>query len=261
VAAGDLTTVEKVRIQAGLDDLVADAVLEDMIASSSAWFKGEIGADILLASYTDTFDGKGLTGRGPSNRPVISVTSVTVDGSVVSPRPAVSSTNTDPDGWYLDGDRVELRGSTFSYGYRNCVIVYRAGYGVEGEARTVPAVAPFTIATARSCAGVVAVTLADGTVLVEVASSPAAGQFSVAGGTLTFAEADAGAAVLLSYASVPADLELAVKKHVILEYRRRGREGQGSASGLGDSVSYNDAGDWKYILDTIERYRARMVHA
>ncbi len=190
MAAGDLTTIEKIRNHAGLADTVSDAVLEEIITSSSTWFKGEIGADILQANYTDTFDGNGLFGHPLANRPAISVTSVTVDGAVIPARPAVSSSNTDPEGHYLDGDRVEMRGYTFSRGYRNCVIVYSAGY-----------------------------------------------------------------------VAIPADLDLAVKKHVVLEYRRRGKEGQSSSSMPGESLTFGDSGDWKYILDTIERYRLRMVRA
>lgn len=70
------------------------------------------------------------------------------------------------------------------------------------EAGSVPATSPYTITVANSAtfandAGVVYA--ASGLPLTKVASSPAAGQYSVASGVYTFAAADEGKAVLLTY--------------------------------------------------------------
>ncbi len=70
------------------------------------------------------------------------------------------------------------------------------------EAASVPATSPYTVtvvneATFANDAGVVYA--ASGLPLTKVASSPAAGQYSVANGVYTFAAADEGKAVLLTY--------------------------------------------------------------
>jgi hypothetical protein len=70
------------------------------------------------------------------------------------------------------------------------------------EAGTVPSSSPYTVTVANAAGfaddnGVVY--LATGLPLTKVASAPAAGQYSVAGGVYTFNSADAGKAVLTSY--------------------------------------------------------------
>jgi hypothetical protein len=67
-----------------------------------------------------------------------------------------------------------------------------------------PAAGPYTIVVAPPNAGTYSNNLgvryaSTGIALTRVATSPAAGQYSVAAGTYTFAAADAGAAVLVSY--------------------------------------------------------------
>ena len=71
-----------------------------------------------------------------------------------------------------------------------------------GEAGTVPALSPYTASVVNAGAwqddyGVVYA--ASGLPLAKVASSPAAGQYSVAAGVYTFNASDAGKAVLISY--------------------------------------------------------------
>lgn len=70
------------------------------------------------------------------------------------------------------------------------------------EAATVPAASPYTVTPANGAtlvddAG--PVYAATGLPLIKVASAPAAGQYTVASGTYSFAAADAGKAILLNY--------------------------------------------------------------
>jgi hypothetical protein len=100
-----------------------------------------------------------------------------------------------------------------------------------------------------------------GTAATKVTGTPTAGQYAVSTavgveGLYTFAAANAGASVVLSYVVTPEDLELAVLEHVAIRYGRRGNAGQGAGSASGESVSYSDASDWRSILDTIDRYRS-----
>ena len=77
-----------------------------------------------------------------------------------------------------------------------------------GETGTVPAVTPYTVTAANSAALVQdygVVYAATGLPLTKVASTPTQGQYSVTGGVYTFAAADQGAAVLLTYTyTIPA---------------------------------------------------------
>jgi hypothetical protein len=70
------------------------------------------------------------------------------------------------------------------------------------EAGTIPAPSgPYTVTVANSGTWTtdLGVMKADGTVMTRVASGPSAGQYSVASGVYTFAAADTGANVLISY--------------------------------------------------------------
>lgn len=134
MAAGDLTTIDKVRDQLGKDTTASDPVLERLITASSKWILTRLGRPILSASYTETKDGNGgtrvrLDQCPPTpDSPPIAVTSVTVDGAAIPQRPAVSASNTNPEGWILREYGIDLVGYAFTRGSRNVVIVYTVGY-------------------------------------------------------------------------------------------------------------------------------------
>ena len=69
------------------------------------------------------------------------------------------------------------------------------------EAHSVPASTPWTVTITNSAqfAKDLGVTYANGNPLTQVASAPAVGQYSVSAGVYTFAAADTGVAVLISY--------------------------------------------------------------
>lgn len=72
----------------------------------------------------------------------------------------------------------------------------------EKEAASIPASTPYTVTVANSAHWTVDLGVAlasDGTVFTRVASSPAAGQYTVAAGVYTFAAADANKNVVISY--------------------------------------------------------------
>jgi hypothetical protein len=133
----DLTTLEKARQQIFGNDpeISADAILTQLITSSSAWVEREVGGDLMQASVTETLDGNGecrmLLGRSHSWRPgspTTTVTSVKVDGVTITARPAVSTSDTNPSGWVYRADGVDLVGYSFTEGTANIVIVYTAGF-------------------------------------------------------------------------------------------------------------------------------------
>lgn len=128
MAAGDLTTPAKVRDFLALSTSEADGKIEQLIASSSAWVCSQLGRAVLSATYTETRDGDGGSSLVLRKWPVISVTSVTVDGTAIAARAAVTDS-----GWTRNESTIRLSGYTFTRGTANVVVVYSAGYA------TVPA--------------------------------------------------------------------------------------------------------------------------
>jgi len=126
MAAGDLTTLAKVKgyVQ-GLDqaDATFDEVLGRIIAAVSAQFVSESGMVPTSTAYTEKRSGHGMESMTLRHAPVISVTSVSVDGVAVPAQPSVGSS-----GWVLDGSTVRLVGYVFTEGTLNVSIVYTAGY-------------------------------------------------------------------------------------------------------------------------------------
>lgn len=131
MAAGDLTTLATLKAYApGLDpatagaDTTFDDLLTRLITAVSDQFRSEAGTNPKQTTYTETRNGHGQAGMTLLNFPVISVTSVTVDGTVIPARATVNDS-----GWVLSaGGRIDLVGYKFTEGTSNVVFVYSAGY-------------------------------------------------------------------------------------------------------------------------------------
>lgn len=101
-----------------------------MISDASAIIQNELGITFAMTEYTELLDGKNYPRIWVTNKPVLMVISVKVNGDVLD----------DPDGveWTLDPQRGELlRGagqhdprfaSWWPSGRRNIEVVYMAGY-------------------------------------------------------------------------------------------------------------------------------------
>ena len=114
-------------------------------------------------------------------------------------------------------------------------VQYIGGYGalVSGESASVPASGPFTVrpANAMTFAFDQGVAYASGAALTKVGANPSAGQYAVsfsisAGATYTFAAADEGAAVELSYGYnvIPPDLISHGLQIITGRFAARGRD-------------------------------------
>jgi hypothetical protein len=109
-------------------------------------------------------------------------------------------------------------------------VIFSAGYGaLTTEAKTIPASTPWQL-TANNAATFSCdhkVSFSSGTALTRVASTPAAGQYSVSSaGVYTFASADASKAVNVTYAQrvVPDDLADICLRLVVARFKSRGRD-------------------------------------
>lgn len=265
----DLTTLAAARRWVGSSAASTDdELLQELIASSSRAILGQLDrGNLFPQALTEVQDGKDTTGITLGRWPVISVASLTVQGSTISPTswPAASG-GSQASGYFLSGydgfppgspQRISLVGGLrFPKNPQNIAIAYTAGYQITAEAGTVTA-SDYKVQAAAPYgpwAADVAVTKADGTAMTKVASSPAAGQYSLdrqAPGTYQFAAADNGLGVLLTYGYVPADLARAATELVGERYRYKDRIGQTSRSIGGQETAAFDRNDLPKHIDML----------
>jgi hypothetical protein len=161
---------------------------------------------------------------------------------------------------------VELTGIWFYSGRQNIVATYTAGYQVTNEAQAIPS-SPFQVAPQTpfgSWATDQGVTFsATGAALTAIASgTPAAGQYlppapdiSTPRANYTFAAADVGKGVLLSYGFIPSDLEQIVLELIAERASYRSRVGLRSKSlATQELFTYDDKGISSWAVDALWPY-------
>lgn len=245
-----------------------DALLNTMISQASFNILSYLDRQSLFKnSFTQYLNGTGGTRLPLTQWPVLSVESVSIDATPVSPSVQPNA------GFFLDPadpfppgriQYVSLIGASrvFVQGNRNVAISYTAGYCVQGEAAVIPSAAPVTVQTQNPCGSWAqddGVTDANGIAFTKVTASPATGQYSVANGLYSFALADAGKAILIDYSYVPPPLEQSCMEMVAERYAYRQHIGQKSHSVQGNTtVSFDNSGMTPFIMQTIQPYK-RMV--
>lgn len=262
----DLCGLDAVKqwLSIGPADISSDAKLQSLITSCSRFILSYISrSSILPATVTERRDGYGNPTMLLRQWPVQSITSLIV-GSVVIPAgvPQTPTNTACPSGYLLEpadpfppGTQQKLDlvgGYTFWRGQQNVQVAYVAGYLVAGELNTIPGTSPYVVspnAPYGAWASDWAVSIA-GVLATKVAGSPAAGQYAISSvGNYTFAAADAGKAVSLSYGFVPTDLALACVETVAEKFTYTSRIGVLSKSlGGQETVSFSV----KDLSDTIK---------
>lgn len=136
---------------------------------ASAEIEGELDIFFVKRSVTEQFDGDGKTFRVLQNAPVVSIDSLTIDGSVIA------------SGYTLNGNTgILYLPAGFTAGVQNVVLGYTTGYDVQGGAALPRDIyrASFDLAKAiydELTAGVIAatsVTLGNSTMVVKAAKRP-----------------------------------------------------------------------------------------
>jgi len=276
--AGELTTLEKakkhLRIETG--DTSADDALAELVTSQSRLFKSKVNRDLLYRKYVETRDGNGKPGIDTWQYPLQSVDSVVIDGSTVPVAPALVAGQNVQYGYVRSADRIEIRrGETtdsypkfcFTRGQSNVVLTYWAGFLLVDEAATIPGTSPYQVQSQEAFVGdpgnpaVPGVKFSpSGTALTKVASSPAAGQYSVdSSGLYTFHSADAGKDILLTYAYIPADIVQAVNEMIAWRYHEADRLGQRSKSISGEFVWFDNSAVPPSVEAVIDFYKRWQV--
>lgn len=122
MAQGDLTTLVDVKAWMGITVTDHDAVLTRLISAASNYIQSWLNRDLLAADYTERFNGTGTASLMLTNYPVLSVTSVKINGLTI---PAGSDS---ADGYFFDSDGLYLRGYRFERGVSNVLVSYRGGF-------------------------------------------------------------------------------------------------------------------------------------
>jgi hypothetical protein len=236
---GDLVSLAQLKAHLGLQSSGEDILLASLIGQISRAICSYINRPFIWPrDVVDTFDGNGRPKIQLRCWPVISVSSVSIDGQTVP-----QSLTPLSQGWTLEpGDveppgamqKVMLRGGVFSRGWQNVIVAYRAGYQISNEVCVAPASAPFLVKAAQPYGAYVCdagVNFASGQALMRVSVNPAQGQYALDGvGGYFFSAADAGQRLMLNYGYVPSDLAGCALEWAADRYRYRERIGMTSKS-------------------------------
>jgi hypothetical protein len=255
LAGGDLTTQARVATWMSTGPTPPSAILGQLIGSMTALIYSKLNrARIYSQSFTRTFDGVGNMQLVLPDYPVTNVTSVQQGNALVPPSVLPNVGTPQPPGtnygygwriplWAgnLPGENavLEFVNGSFYVAAQNVKVTYQAGYLISQEPALVPSTpGPYTV-TVLQPQGIWSrdngvVYAASGIALTPVKTLTVAGQYipptDNAPGLYTFDAADEGAALLISYSFVPADLEEACIQLVAERYTYRGRVGDMSKS-------------------------------
>lgn len=263
MSSRDLVSLADLKKWLGISTTDSDFALGTLISQISGFVYNKTSRGFILPrTNTELYDGNGGQMMLLLNWPVNSLQSLMVNGVVVSPAPSDTA-----DGWILEDapddppglmQRLYLRGGyRFTTGVRNVRVTYSAGYQVTDEAMTVIGSGTQRPGEAYGKWGssVSVLRASNRTPLTQVASAPAAGQFSVSNGDYTFSAADAGLPVLVTYGYVPYDLAQAVMEWAAERYRYKDRIGiQSKSLGGAETMSYALDAVPKYVAQVIQTY-------
>lgn len=124
----DLTTVDNVKGYLNLTSTVDDALIAQIITAESALMQGWISRSFGVVGYTDIFSGNGRNEHYMHNSPVVSITSVTVDGATIP-----AATTLQDAGYVVINEQLVLLKHTFTRGCINCQVIYQAGQVVPAD--------------------------------------------------------------------------------------------------------------------------------
>jgi hypothetical protein len=272
MAASDLATLTDVKTWLSGSSGIGtsdDALIARLITDVSGAITAYLGRPSLTPrTFMERHDGNDKTRLFLRHYPVLGIISLLIDMAAVPPANAAAEGPT--RGYFLEAwcvlapvrpKALDVFRAYYRKGRQNIMVDYTAGYAVEGETATVPlAPGPYNVSVAAPFgpwAVDLGVTYAGGTPLSVTSGSPAAAYYNVSGGTYTFAAADAGANILISYGFIPAAVNNACIEWVAERYRYRTRIGQSAQTVQGQqtaSYSLKDIPD--FIRASLDPFRS-----
>lgn len=116
-----LADINDLKALLGITGSGEDALLANLISGASAFAESYMARTVLVTSYTEKYNGNGKARMMLVHRPIVSVSSLTINERVISP-----SVNNQAGYLYSDME-VFLIGYEFDEGFQNVSINYSAG--------------------------------------------------------------------------------------------------------------------------------------
>ena len=274
MAASDLATLADVKAWLSGSSGIGssdDALLARLITDVSGAITAYLGRPSLTPrAFVERMDGNGKARLFLRHYPVLELSSLIISNVALPPAATPGAGAPFTRGYLLepwDGmppgrpQALDLFHALYRRGRQNVAVSYNAGYAVENEAATIPATpGPYAVAVAAPFgpwANDQGVAYNNGSPLAAAAGAPSAGEYNVSAGLYTFAAADAGAAVLISYGFIPAAINNACIEWVAERYRYRTRIGQSAQTVQGQQTaaySLKDMSD--FVRASLDPYRS-----
>ncbi len=132
--ATELCSTTDLKVLLGISSSNQDSLLALIKASVEQYAKTYTGRDLLVASYTEYYDGDGGSVLRLDQSPIISISSISIDAArIFAAASLIPATDIIGDAKSSLLGFVELLTYSFSRGVKNVKVVYSAGYS------TVPA--------------------------------------------------------------------------------------------------------------------------
>lgn len=278
MAQADLIQLSEVKSYLNLSttDSARDASLSRLIIQISRAIYNNINRSFIIPKIiTEVYDGNGKTQLQLKNWPVISIVSLIIDTTSIPVSSGVNSS-----GYVFDAPDVEppgnmqivyLRGYYFNRGIQNIQISYLCGYIIQNEVVSLPASSPYTVSPSSPfgvwSSDFIVSFFSDFNTdfgagfgypsnLVKVTGVPTTGQYSVSNGVYTFAAADAGKSVYISYGYIPGDITQAALEWIAYRWAAKDRIGQASKSlGGQETVSFTNEAVPTFVAQSLQNFR------
>jgi hypothetical protein len=253
-----LTTSGAVKRYLSIKDSNQDALIATLIARESRLIERWTGRVFSPSTWT----AKRLNGTGTGvltlpEQPVISVASV-LDGLT----PIQASADGVSSGYVFDTQRLYLTcGLRFTAGRQNVTATWSTGYqGCQtDEIPTTGAPILEPDDGGSPCSPIAVVDATTGTAFTLVSGTPAAGQYAFIDGQFTFAAADAGRSVTMTYYCIPGPVAQACIEMVGNDLKSRDNIGINSKTLAGETISYSSKGMNDSVLEQLRPYRRMVV--
>ncbi len=233
---GDLTTLANVTAWLNAGSTApyppdGNPLLARLITACSAFIQNYLSLSFVPTVQTEAYNGTGQPVLFLRKRPVIGVSTISINGTAVQASPAAPNQN----GFLSDDTRVYLYGWLFARGFQNISVTYTSGYQqqftqsipTDGVLSTIGFPFPWNADMGITVNGVALTAILSG--------SPAQGEYIVsvdAGGypIYTFNTADAASSAVITYGYTPYDIEQVCVEVVGEAFKRRSRIGQTSVN-------------------------------
>lgn len=250
----DLTTLAAVKAHLNVTSTTQDALISGFIARESKAIENFTSRRFpVLVSTARRLNGSGSTSLTLPDTPILEVALLKVDNVEVP-----ASTDGVLAGYIHDEHTIYLiGGQRFPMGKQNVICTWTAGYQ-ESETDFIPSGNTPTLTPTeggRAVTNVSVTNTATDVVMTEVGSSPATGQYSFASGTYTFAAADVGVQVTMSYYYVPGPIEQACIDMVSQDLKGRDNIGVRSRTMAAETVTYSSDGMSTGVKQALYAYR------